>query len=69
MAALQKRRFLLRATSEKERRIEFLQLTPLGARVFAELAEVAAAYNAKLLAQFTPEEEAALLQSLRVLMR
>ena len=69
VAALQKRRYLLRSTSAKDRRIEFLKLTPQGVRVFAELAEIAAAYNAKLLAQFSPDEQAALLQSLRVLMK
>lgn len=69
VAALQKRRYLVRATSPQDRRVELLKLTPQGARVFTELAEVARAYNAKLMAQFTLDEQAALLKSLRILMR
>ncbi len=69
VAALQKRRYLARAPNAQDRRVDFLTLTPLGAKVFAELAGVAAAYNAQLLAQFTPEEQATLLKSLRILMR
>ena len=69
VAGLQKRRYLSRATSEADRRFEFLRLTPQGTRVFAELSDVAQAYNAKLLAQFLPEEQAILLKSLRILMK
>jgi len=69
VAALQKRRYLARAPNAQDRRVEFLTLTPQGTKVFAELAGVAAAYNAQLLAQFTPEEQATLLKSLRILMR
>ncbi len=69
VSALQKRRYLARATSPHDRRVEFLKLTPQGARVFKELAEVAKAYNARLLAQFNAEEQAVLLKSLRVLMQ
>ena len=69
VAGLQKRRYLVRSTSEKDRRIEFLKLTPQGARVFSELVAVAESYNARLLAQFTPDEQVILLKSLRILMR
>ncbi|MBL1436471.1 MAG: MarR family transcriptional regulator [Rhodobacteraceae bacterium] len=69
VAALQKRRYLVRATSAQDRRVEFLKLTPQGARVFTELADVAKTYNAKLLAQFTAEEQTVLLKSLRILMQ
>jgi len=69
VAGLQKRRYLARATNAQDRRVEFLQLTPHGIKVFAELAEVAAGYNAQLLGQFTTAEQATLLKALRVLMR
>lgn len=69
VAALQKRRYLQRATNVQDRRIDFLKLTSHGGCVFAELAEIAEAYNAKLLGQFTPEEQTALLKSLQILVK
>lgn len=69
VARLQNRRYLQRSTHAKDRRLEILRLTPQGMRVFSELAEIAKAYNARLLADFTQSEHAALLKSLRSLMK
>ncbi len=69
VAGLQKRRYLQRSPNVRDRRIEFLKLTSQGQRVFAELAGVAATYNARLMGQFSPDEQACLLKSLRLLMR
>ena len=66
---LNQRRYLQRTASAQDRRVEFLKLRTQGLKVFNELSEIAEVYNARLLAQFTPDDQVALLKSLRILMK
>ncbi len=69
VAGLKKRRYLTKTQSTEDRRREHLKLSDTGQRVFRELALEAEAYNGRLLGRFTPEERAALLDSLQKLGR
>jgi len=67
VAGLQKRRYLRKTPSSQDRRREFLSLTDQGVQVFKALNKEAQSYNQRLLARFTPKEQAALLLSLKKL--
>ncbi len=62
---LETRRYLIRARSESDRRVEQLTLTPLGQSVYRELRGVAEQYDAKLAAMFSADEVALLREMLR----
>ena len=68
VAGLKKRRYLIKTQSTEDRRREYLKLSNLGQKVFAELANEAEAYNARLLSRFTSEERGDLLASLQKLL-
>ena len=51
MRALEKRRWLKRKESAVDRRVEHLELTPLGVKFYNELAELARLYETQLLSQ------------------
>lgn len=57
---LAERRFLTRERDETDRRHEYLELTAAGQAVYRDLQAVAAEYDARLVAQFTPDEAAQL---------
>lgn len=59
------RRFLTRDRSAEDRRVEYLELTAAGRAAYADLLGVAAAYDARLMAGVTPEEDALLRRLLR----
>ncbi len=50
------RRLVKRARSEEDRRVEWLELTPAGEKVYRDLREVAQAYEGSLLAQLNDDE-------------
>jgi DNA-binding MarR family transcriptional regulator len=56
VAALEQSRILSRAASSKDRRTEHLSLTKTGEAVFAELGELAVAFDAQLRNQLGPAE-------------
>ena len=57
---LAERRFLTRERAETDRRPDYLELTAAGQAVYRDLRAVAAEYDARLVAQFTPDEAAQL---------
>ena len=69
VAALEKKRFLKRVTSETDRRVERLSLTPQGRGVWRTLSQTALAYDRELAARFTDEEVRILRKCLRELAR
>lgn len=60
VAALQARGWLTREVDPADRRVEHLALTPAGAAVYGELAELARAYQAALADDLGPDALAAL---------
>lgn len=64
VAALEEKRYLTRTKQEEDRRSETLRLTQAGTRVFRDLYEEAARFDAKLMAQFSDEENAVLQRCL-----
>ena len=69
VAALEHKRFLTRERVETDRRREMLSLTPAGRDAYRELCAVAEDYEARLLADFSAEERAALKAALGKLAR
>jgi len=69
VAALEKKRFLKRVTSETDRRVELLSLTPRGREVLQTLSETAKAYDRELAARFSADEVRILRKCLRELAR
>ncbi len=67
VAKLEERRFLTRERSAGDRRQEMLELTQAGRNAYRELREVAMAYDDKLAAQFSPEEQRVLRAALKKL--
>jgi len=59
------RRFLTRTRDDRDRRSEFLDLTPAGMAVYRDLRGVAEEYDARLEAQFTSGE----VVMLRIMLR
>ncbi|MGX9351495.1 MarR family winged helix-turn-helix transcriptional regulator [Shimia sp. W99] len=62
---LVERRFVVRARSDEDRRVEKLKLTPAGDTAYRDLRAVAEEYDAKLRAQFTSGEVALLRMMLK----
>lgn len=67
VAKLSERRFVTRERDEDDRRLELLELTQAGQRAYRDLRGVAMAYDAKLSARFSDEENALLRRLLRQL--
>ncbi len=65
--ALEKRHWLRRMRDETDRRIENLELTPAGRKAYVELAKVAHAFEAELLASLGPRGETELKAGLAAL--
>lgn len=57
VAALEKKRFLLRDEETRDKRHEVLSLTRQGRAVFRELFDAARTYDAELMAGFTDKEQ------------
>lgn len=64
---LAERRFVRRARSEEDRRVEWLELTPAGQKAYEDLREVAANYEAELQSKLTRDEVALLKDVLKKL--
>jgi DNA-binding MarR family transcriptional regulator len=56
VAALGQKRFLSRAETEADRRVELLSLTPKGSQVFDDLSQAAARFEASLLDDLSRDE-------------
>ena len=56
----EREQLLTRERDETDRRHEYLELTAAGQAVYRDLRAVAAEYDARLVAQFTPDEAAQL---------
>ena len=67
ISALESDKLLTRTTSEKDRRVEILSLTERGRTVFADLGQLAIAYDASLRAKLGPSQAASLEVILHVL--
>lgn len=65
--ALEQRYWLRRKRDEADRRIENLELTPAGRKVYADLAKVAHAFEAELLSNLGPRGEEELKAGLAAL--
>lgn len=65
--ALEQRYWLRRKRDEADRRIENLELTPAGRKVYADLAEVAHTFEAELLSNLGPSGERELKAGLAAL--
>ena len=64
---LAEKRYLTRRRDGQDRRVEHLELTPRGRRVFEELRGIAAEYDDALNAQLSPQELDVLRRALRKL--
>lgn len=64
VASLESKRYLHREQLPDDRRHEILALTPAGTRVFEDLYDEAARYDASLMAHFNGEEQAILRRCL-----
>lgn len=69
VASLQRRRWLLRDTDERDRRIEHLSLSPAGHNAYRKLAPKLLAFEKHLLQQLSPTDREALAKSLHALER
>lgn len=69
VAALERKRYLVRKEIESDRRHEMLSLTGTGQRVFKDLYEAAARYEAQLMSAFTEEEQITLKRCLMQIAR
>lgn len=67
VAALEDKRFLTRAESSADRRIEVLSLTPSGHKVFEDLSLAAEGFEARLVEGLEPSDLVALRRALRLL--
>lgn len=67
VAALEKRRWLVRKADANDRRVERLSLTKAGQRVYGELIPVAAAFEAGMLDKLGAREREAVLKGLAAL--
>ena len=67
VARLGERRFLTREQDEKDRRLEYLELTHQGRAAYRDLLGVAQTYDAKLSVGLSKEEDAVLRRALRKL--
>ncbi|MDA8747602.1 MarR family transcriptional regulator [Litoreibacter sp.] len=64
VAALEKKRFLIRSQHDTDRRQEDLKLTPTGASAFEHLYAAARRFDADLMAQFSADERVVLRRCL-----
>jgi len=64
VTALEKNRFLVKSTLEKDRRLELLQLTKAGQSAYADLSDAARKFDADLMGQFTENEREVLRRCL-----
>ena len=62
---LSERRFVVRARSDEDRRVEYLKLTPAGEAAYRDLRTEAEDYDARLRGQFTSGEVALLRMMLK----
>lgn len=69
VAALQRRRWLIRHTDEHDRRIEHLSLSTAGISAYRRLAPKMRRFEEDLLSQLDPNDQAALAQGLDALER
>lgn len=67
VAALEKRRWLIRSADAEDRRLEHLALTPSGHAAYRELVPLARAFEAELLRGLAPADRAAVISALRAL--
>lgn len=67
VAALEKRRWLVRKADANDRRVERLSLTKAGQRVYGELIPVAAAFEAGMLDKLGARQREAVLKGLAAL--
>lgn len=67
VAALERKRFLSRAESDQDRRVEMLSLTAKGASVFKDLSRAAEGFEAALTHKLDPSEIAVLQRALLIL--
>jgi DNA-binding MarR family transcriptional regulator len=67
VAELERRKWLTRRRNTTDRRIEHLTLTRAGEAVYRELAPLAKAYEAELLARMSPAQDKSVLQGLNAL--
>lgn len=67
VAALEKRRWLRRKANADDRRVEHLELTAGGQRVYEELVPVAVAFEAELLGKMDARQREAVLRGLAAL--
>ncbi|MGB7242146.1 MAG: MarR family winged helix-turn-helix transcriptional regulator [Sulfitobacter sp.] len=65
VAALEKKRFLARASMPNDRRHELLSLTTQGTAAFADLCAAAQQFDADLASQLSPQEAAVLRRCLK----
>lgn len=65
VAALEAKRFLTRTGDDRDRRREFLSLTPVGRAAYEDLRAVAADYDARLVAGFDPDQTVLLRRMLK----
>lgn len=66
---LSERRFVRRARSEEDRRVEWLELTPAGRKAYEDLRDVAAKYEAALQSKLSAREVTQLKELLSKLAR
>ena len=64
VAALEKRRYLKRTRLDSDRRVEALELTALGVKVYEELREEARQYDQSMAGQMSADERAVLTKLL-----
>lgn len=62
---LEQRRYLKRVTDDRDRRSEFLSLTPAGQSVYRDLHDTAQNYDDRLAQMFSPDQAELLRQMLR----
>ncbi|RWL81686.1 MAG: MarR family transcriptional regulator [Mesorhizobium sp.] len=67
VAELERRRWLMRAPDEKDRRVEHLVLTKAGLAAYREMVPLAKAFERELLARLSAEERAAIVTGIAAL--
>ncbi|TKT80945.1 MarR family transcriptional regulator [Aquamicrobium sp. LC103] len=69
VAALEKRKWLVRDACPTDRRVEYLALSKTGAAAYRELVPLATGFEAKMLESLSEEDRGALLRGLEALER
>lgn len=65
--ALNQRRWLIRKRDERDRRIEYLQLTPMGSRRYTKLVGLAHQFQSEMFATMSSSELSTVNEALRIL--